>query len=241
MGVRVSKQNRSHAVMAQRTEPHDSLDFFPTPPWATRALVQYVAPGIRHAHIWEPACGIGSMARPLAEYAEMVFASDVHDYGGNAVHDFLQPYRPPGAAGRPDWIVTNPPFRLGEQFALHALQWAKEGVALLVRTAFLESVGRYDRLFRHRPPSIVAQFTERVPMFKGRLDAKGSTATAYCWVVWRSGPTQFLWIPPCRAQLERPGDYDNGIGASDNRTGAVDTVDTVDTIAQSIRQSGVTP
>ena len=31
-------QNTSHAVMSQRSEPLGSLDFFPTPPWATRAL-----------------------------------------------------------------------------------------------------------------------------------------------------------------------------------------------------------
>src|SRR3546814_6501707 len=33
-------QNTSHAVMAQRVEAHDSLDYFPTPPWATRALIR---------------------------------------------------------------------------------------------------------------------------------------------------------------------------------------------------------
>ena len=36
-------QNRSSAVMAQRKEPPDSLDFFPTPPWATRALCERLA------------------------------------------------------------------------------------------------------------------------------------------------------------------------------------------------------
>jgi hypothetical protein len=30
------------AVMAQRREPPDSLDYFPTPPWATRALFRHV-------------------------------------------------------------------------------------------------------------------------------------------------------------------------------------------------------
>ena len=35
-------QNTSHAVMAQRIEPHDSLDYSPTPPWATRALCEQV-------------------------------------------------------------------------------------------------------------------------------------------------------------------------------------------------------
>lgn len=35
-------QNRSHAVMAQRIEAPDSRDDFPTPPWATRALLAHV-------------------------------------------------------------------------------------------------------------------------------------------------------------------------------------------------------
>ena len=36
------KQNTSAAVMAQRKESRRSLDDFPTPPWATRALVEHV-------------------------------------------------------------------------------------------------------------------------------------------------------------------------------------------------------
>jgi hypothetical protein len=36
-------QNRSSAVMQQRSEPHDSLDDFPTPPWATRALCVWLS------------------------------------------------------------------------------------------------------------------------------------------------------------------------------------------------------
>lgn len=35
-------QNTSHAVMAQRIEAKDSPDDFPTPPWATRALCEYI-------------------------------------------------------------------------------------------------------------------------------------------------------------------------------------------------------
>ena len=58
-------QNTSHAVMAQRSEPRDSLDDFPTPPWATRALCEKLI-GARHdlagMSVWEPACGQGYMA-----------------------------------------------------------------------------------------------------------------------------------------------------------------------------------
>lgn len=202
-------QNTSHAVMAQRVEPHDSLDHFPTPPWATRALAEHVAE-IRGFQVWEPACGDGAMARPLGEYAGRVVPTDVHDYGwGHAVHDFLQPYLP-DAVGVCDWIVTNPPFRLADQFVHRGLEVARHGVAVLVRSVFIESQGRYNELFRPAPPAYMAQFVERVPMVKGRLDKNASTATSYCWLVWlkgHSGQTRLMWIPPCRAKLERAADY----------------------------------
>jgi hypothetical protein len=48
-------------------------------------------------------------------------------------------------------------------------------------------------------------------MVKGRLDGKATTATGYAWFVWEknlAGTSRLMWIPPCRKQLERPGDYD---------------------------------
>jgi hypothetical protein len=200
-------QNRSHAVMAQRHEPHDSLDFFPTPPWATRALCEHGVT-IRDCRVWDPACGRGDMVRPLAEYAQGAVGSDVHDYGmGFLQHDFLQPYMPHGIDGC-DWVITNPPFRLGEQFARRAIAIAGHGVALLVRTSFLEGQERY-RLFSEHRPAVIAQFVERVPMVRWRLDRTASTATAYAWIVWAKGQTDtaFHWIPPCRKRLERAEDY----------------------------------
>ena len=91
---------------------------------------------------------------------------------------------------------------------------AIDGVAMLVRTSFLESVMRYHTLFLHNPPDVVAQFAERVPMIKGKCDPKASTATSYAWLVWYidnltdiEKTTILQWIPPCRKQLEREEDY----------------------------------
>lgn len=145
------------------------------------------------------------MARPLGEYFGTVFASDIHDYGYGQVMDFLATH-----CKAEDFVITNPPFKIGEQFAVTANFSARRGVALLVRTAFLESVSRYDSLFSKRPPTDVLQFVERVPMFKGRVDRHGSTATSYCWLVWRKhapSGTHFHWLAPCRKRLERDEDY----------------------------------
>lgn len=201
--------------MQQRFEAHDSLDDFPTPPWATRALIKHVIEYYNYvvstSTCWEPACNRGYMVRPLSESFSHVWASDVANYGFGTQGDFLIPGQVPWDDGRGvDWIISNPPFRLAEQFIERAEQVATVGYAFLVRTSFLESVGRYDSLFSKRPPSVVGQFVERVPMVKGRYDPKASTATSYCWLVWfkGSGPsTQLHWIPPCRARLERETDW----------------------------------
>jgi hypothetical protein len=199
------------AVMAARREPPDALDFFPTPLWATRALFRHVLPALgveTVGCVWEPACGEGHMAAVIGEFTDRVTASDIFDYGfGKAPHDFLHD----DPLTNPNWIVTNPPFKIACEFTLRALDLATEGVAMLVRTQWIETVGRYKKLFRDRPPVVYAPFAERVPMVKGRWDPDASTATSYAWCVWRkpltAEPTRVFWIPPgCRTALTNADD-----------------------------------
>lgn len=221
--------NRSPAVMAQRAPAPDALDYFPTPPWATRALCAWLAARgepLSSFRVWEPACGEMHMAHALGEYFEEVRATDVHQYGNNGLCDFLalDTYAPWPPV---EWIITNPPFLLAEQFIATARRHARRGVAMLVRGTFTESETRYRSLFGDEAdlPSWELQFAERVVMLAGRLiqtgkpdpfnldddgkPRKASTATSYSWLVWMPG--QHDWrkriIAPCRAKLERAGDY----------------------------------
>jgi hypothetical protein len=147
------------------------------------------------------------MAKVLKEYFGEVIAADAFHYGYGPVRDFLTyPYE----TNAVDWVITNPPFRLAEEFVIRSLRVARCGVAILARTVFLESSGRYEAIFRDTPPSKFAQFVERVPMVRGRLDEKASTATGYAWLVWEKGrrrEPRLMWVPPCRRTLERKGDY----------------------------------
>lgn len=148
------------------------------------------------------------MSRPLAEYFLSVDSADAYPYGFGAIRDFLtHPYE----GHSHDWVITNPPFRLAEEFVARAMTVARRGVAILARTVFLESVGRYETIFKEKPPTVFAQFSERVPMVKGRVDQKASTATGYAWFVWQKGeallPPRLSWVPPCRKSLERSRDY----------------------------------
>lgn len=207
--------NRSNAVMAQRAEAPDALDFFPTPPWATRALIEEVIDphAVKGLTCWEPAAGEGHMAEVLRPYFAVLHASDVHDYGrGYAVGSFvgggLSTDR--ASCSTPDWIITNPPFNLAGEFLNRALYEAKTGVALLLRTAWIEGEQRWRDIFSKTAPSTIAQFAERVPMVKGRWDPEASSATAYMWFIWerdlhnnfpnngysRRGRSELVWIPP---------------------------------------------
>tara|TARA_R110000868_G_scaffold118_1_gene1195 strand:- start:83 stop:535 length:453 start_codon:yes stop_codon:yes gene_type:complete len=150
------------------------------------------------------------MVKPLSEYFGHVVGTDIHDYGaGFPVQDYLFGPDPVGVV---DWTITNPPFRLAQQFITQARNTSRHGVALIVRSAFLEGVGRYRDLYTNAPPTHVLQFSERVVMHKGKLSAKGSTATAYCWLVWENRKagqeTRLGWIAPCRKRLEKASDYD---------------------------------
>ena len=221
-------QNTSSAVMQQRAEPHDSLDDFPTPPWATRALIEHIIRpqhAVAHLTVREPTCNRGYMARPLKEYFRGVISTDVFDYGWEG-QDCVTDYLFPNSMISAEWTIFNPPFRLAEQFIMRSFEtpgW--RGTAAIVRSAFLEGAGRYERLFSVRPPSIIAQHVERVIMTKGIVRdpsieywdeeaqkmRRPSTATSYCWLIWmRDDPwncTRTRWIPPCRVQMERLGDY----------------------------------
>jgi DUF3102 family protein len=119
------------AIAHRRVEPDDSRDFFPTPPWATRALIERVFRQLgwerrcKGQKAWEPACGHGHMAEVLREYFLEVTATDIEDYRyGDHVVDFLNA----DAYGVVDWVITNPPFNDSAEFVLKALRIA--GTAL---------------------------------------------------------------------------------------------------------------
>lgn len=216
-------QNRSTAVMSRRGEPHDSLDDFPTPPWATRALCEWLvsqSQPIDCMTVWEPACNRGYMARPLRQYFRHVHESDVHDYsdenhGQDRIADFLMPFSEPPVirASGLNFIITNPPFRLADQFIKRACEF-DASYAMFVRLAFLEGGERYRGIFSApaQCPTDVLVFSERVPIVRGRVDGEASSATAYCWIVRLLGraprPVQVSWVPPgTRALLESDSDY----------------------------------
>jgi len=202
---------KRQALDSSEIEHLRRLSMFPTPPWAARAgaeVIRDISPSIGLQACWECAAGAGHMVHGLKKYFRVVAASDVRDYGaGFHVLDFLCYPRSPRGDDRPDWVVTNPPFVHAQEFVERGLQIARVGVAMLCRLALLESVGRFDLMSRL---TVLAPFSERVPIQLGSWDPDLSTATAYAWFVWlvdHRAPTVVRMIPPgTKARLTRPSD-----------------------------------
>jgi hypothetical protein len=166
-------------------------DFYPTPPWATLALLQAQA---FVGDVLEPCCGDGAMAKVLRGVGLVVAASDLHDRGFGEVRDFFDVAEPC------DNVITNPPFNVAEDVLHHALKLARRKVALLLRTAFLEGRGRWERVYSRTPPSHVLVFSERLSMFPSGDDRTTGGTTSYAWFTWdrdaADGRTIVEWVPP---------------------------------------------
>ena len=169
----------------------DGPDFFPTPAWATYALIdneKFVG------DIWESACGNGAMSTVLEKTGRRVISSDLFDRGyGDSGHDFLDPKR------TADNIVTNPPYNAAEGFVSSGLARSKRKFALLLRLAFLEGANRANTVFAHHPPSRVWVFSERITFYPAGAIQKGTGTTAYAWFVWDKdacGSTELKWFKP---------------------------------------------
>jgi hypothetical protein len=175
----------------KRSADLDGLDFYPTPAWATYALIENER---FEGDIWECACGDGSMTEVLCRTGMRVISSDLYDRGfGEAGHDFLTSNR------RAANIVTNPPFHSAEGFVAQCLKSAEAKFALLLRLAFLEGANRTRTIFHKHPPARVWVFSERITFYPKGAKRAGSGTTAYAWFVWdkaRIGPTELRWFKP---------------------------------------------
>jgi hypothetical protein len=166
-------------------------DFFPTPAWATFALIDNEQ---FDGEIWESACGNGAMSRVLEEANTRVISSDLYERGyGEAGVDFL-------SSGRTsDNIVTNPPYNAAEGFVRAGIEGAGKKFALLLRLAFLEGANRARTIFATHPPSRVWVFSERITFYPEGAERKGGGTTAYAWFVWdKDAPnwTELKWFKP---------------------------------------------
>lgn len=166
-------------------------DYYSTPPEATRALL-----GVEdfEGPIWEPAAGNGAIVRVLREAGHEVIATDLNPHGeGQAGVDFLMECD----LLAPN-IVTNPPYKLANLFAKHAIDLGASKYCVLMRLAWLEGSAR-RKLFERTKLSRVWVFSARLPRMhrEGYEGKKTSSLIAFAWFVWddaHKGAPRLGWV-----------------------------------------------
>lgn len=167
------------------SKTREPMDNYPTPDIATLSLMTLEDfSGI----VWEPACGSGAIAKHFPGCVATDLRND-NIYGETDI-DFLSEYR------KVNHIITNPPYRLAQQFVEHALECVDGKVAMLCKLAFLEGKARYS-LFQKNPIKTVYVFSKRLPLTKEGDTRKQSSMIPFAWFVWEkgyTGETTVKWI-----------------------------------------------
>lgn len=168
----------SRGIGAARGFERSEHDFYPTDARLTRALMDVE---IFRGGIWEPACGDGAMSLIL-KGAHDVESTDLASYGfGRSGIDFLHTK----LLRRPN-IVTNPPFKLWQQFARHSLALGADKVALLGRLLLLEGWER-SQFFQETKLARVWVVGRGKMLPPGAEDKGHSGMICFAWFVWERG------------------------------------------------------
>ena len=164
-------------------------DFYETPYSLTRKFLD-VETFDKSLTVCEPACGAGAISNILKER-----------WNDNLVSAYDKETNFLTESGNYDYIVTNPPFSLAQEFILKAKMVANKKFALLLPLSYLHGKKRFDEIYSDRefPLKKVYVFT-RYPMLGEKLREDGKYTTGmmvYAWFVWERGYTDeptISWI-----------------------------------------------
>ncbi len=177
-------------------------DVYPTPRWMTQSLIKYAD---IQGSVFEPCAGQDlAIASVFEDREHVVITNDLFtdscDYQIDAtMPDSWYIFR---SGGQTDWVITNPPFGCQQEIIRHAFEFAKVGVAMLLRVSADEMTmtdpRRYNWWANH-PESMVIKMP-RFSFAKSSKSGKWAVDNTYCqWFVWRKDyhvyPQQIVRLP----------------------------------------------
>lgn len=174
------------------------LDYYATPTAEVKNILDTLQYDFSGETILEPCVGGGHMMDGIIQYCEennqtpfKYIGTEWADRGYKNDKceisyelDFLADDYPVDEA---DIIVMNPPYATLEPFLIRALEIAQDKLIVLCRTQVLEGVSRYKKIFANNPPTEVYQYIDRIQCWRNGKKPTGSSAQAYCWLVWDMG------------------------------------------------------
>lgn len=164
-------------------------DFYATNPKALRDFLEVYDEKLNNP-VWECACGQGHLTDELKKQGYEVLATDLIDRGyGNTGIDFLGNYLIDRQEIHKGDILTNPPFKLAEDFVEKGMSLLENGkkLILFLKIQFLEGQQR-KKLFEKYPPKYVYVHSKRQQCSKNAdFENLKATTQFYAWYVWEKG------------------------------------------------------
>jgi len=165
-------------------------DYYATPKEATESLLNTLDLSECES-FYEPACGEGHISKVLKKFYPNadIYSTDLIDRGfGVGNIDFL---KLDNYTRKFDCIITNPPFKLSQEFIEKGLKLSNKYVIMFAKIQLLEGVAR-RKLFDKYTPKYIYVFTERVnPLRNGSpVDENGkkwASTMCFAWFVWEIG------------------------------------------------------
>ena len=165
------------------------LDFYPTPSWATKQLLNHIKIDVDNESVLECCSGNDDITKVLREFGCVVHTNDI-DLTRNSDYHYdarsVASYYESGA----NWVITNPPFNC----AIDILKTAHANVpniAMLLRLSFLEPTkDRQEFLINHPPNKVLV-----LPRISFTGDGKTDSVTC-AWLVWDKSGDNYLKVIP---------------------------------------------
>ena len=179
----------------KNNKEREELDYYATPTTEVKNILDTLGYDFTDKSILEPCCGGGHMIAGIQQYItnnlqtpKSLQGTDYMDreFRSSIWHlqyglDFLADDYP---IDNVDIIIMNPPYSTIEPFLIRALEIAQDKLIVLCRTQVLEGSGRYEKIFKDNPPTDIYQYVDRIQCWKGGVKPSGTSAQAYCWLVW---------------------------------------------------------
>lgn len=198
-----------------QTALYRKLEYFPTPPWGARAgaeLLLRLDPQARTAR--DPGCGYGHLVHGARGYfAGGVTGFDIHDYGGlqeRRLVDYMS--READALPMVDWEVFNPPFSKAAEWVRLGMKRARRGVALFIRSGWLDTPDRHALCYGDAPLGVEAPFFERIGLKLGGWDPALKPPTTYSWFYFFKPDAAPIWLRELQDSAGMPVNATTPIG-----------------------------
>lgn len=125
---------------------------------------------------------------------DVAYESDLFDRGyGDVGVDFFDI----------DWevqgnTIANPPYSYINDWILKSLEITSNKSYIFCRIQTIETIKRYDKIFKDNPPILICPFVKRINCYRNNDTSFKSSAVCYSWFIWDNAvdnsETKVKWL-----------------------------------------------